>query len=78
MKSIVMALALASVSLGNIVTVGINALILDEENQNLLDGPLYFLFFGGLMAVTAILFVPFAMRYREQNHLQDEETPETA
>ena len=74
MKSIVMALALASVSMGNIVTAGVNALILDEQNQSLLDGPLYFLFFGGLMTVTAILFVPFAMRYREQNHLQDEET----
>ena len=78
MKSIVMALALASVSMGNIVTAGVNSLILDEENQNLLDGPLYFLFFAGLMAATAILFVPFAMRYREQTHLQDEETPEAA
>ena len=72
MKSIVMALALASVSLGNLVTAGVNSLLQDEQNQNRLDGADYFLFFAALMAATALLFVPFAMRYREQTHLQDE------
>lgn len=76
MKSIVMALALASVSLGNLVTAGINVLIRDAEHQSLLDGPDYFLFFAAMMAATAILFIPFAMRYRERTHLQDEDQNE--
>lgn len=77
MKSIVMALALASVSLGNLFTAGINQLIQGEQNRNLLEGPDYFLFFAALMAGTALLFVPFAMRYREETHLQDEDPSPT-
>ncbi|MAI78629.1 MAG: MFS transporter [Deltaproteobacteria bacterium] len=76
MKSIVMALALASVSLGNLFTAAVNTFIQSEQNQSWLTGPAYFLFFGALMAFTALAFVPFAIRYREKAHLQDDDRSE--
>jgi POT family proton-dependent oligopeptide transporter len=36
-----------------------------------LQGAAYFWFFSSLMGVTAILFIPFAMIYRQKNYLQD-------
>jgi proton-dependent oligopeptide transporter, POT family len=37
-----------------------------------LEGATYFWFFSGLMAATAVLFVPFAMLYKPKSYLQDE------
>jgi proton-dependent oligopeptide transporter, POT family len=39
--------------------------------QPKLQGATYFWFFSGLMGVTAILFIPFAMIYRPKNYLQE-------
>jgi POT family proton-dependent oligopeptide transporter len=39
--------------------------------QPRLQGAMYFWFFSGLMGITAILFIPFAMIYRPKNYLQE-------
>ncbi|MGB0992397.1 MAG: hypothetical protein ACPG32_08005, partial [Akkermansiaceae bacterium] len=36
-----------------------------------LEGQDYFWFFTQLMLVTAVLFIPYAISYREQTHLQE-------
>jgi POT family proton-dependent oligopeptide transporter len=38
--------------------------------QPKLQGAKYFWFFSGLMGLTAVLFIPFAMIYRPKNYLQ--------
>jgi len=38
-----------------------------------LEGAAYFWFFTKLMAITAILFIPFSLLYRTRTYLQDEE-----
>ena len=72
LKSMVMALFLLSVSLGNLFTAAVNFLLQDAEGNSLLIGPDYYLFFAGTMALTALLFVPVAMRYPERVYLQAE------
>lgn len=74
MKSLVMALALASVSLGNLFTGAVNLLIQDESGQARLSGPDYFLFFAAIMSLTALVFIPVAMRYPERSELIQEPT----
>ena len=50
-----------------------NFFIQNEDGTSKLEGPEYYLFFAGAMAVTALLFIPVAMRYREKSYIQDEE-----
>jgi len=38
-----------------------------------LEGPDYYLFFAGCMLLTALFFIPVALRYREQDYIQEEE-----
>jgi POT family proton-dependent oligopeptide transporter len=76
LKSVVMSLNLMSVSLGNFFTSGVNFFIRDEANNPLLEGADYFLFFAATMFVTAVLFIPVAMRYRERTYLQAEAATE--
>ena len=73
LKSLVMALFLMSVSIGNLFTAAVNFFIQNEDGTSKLEGPEYYLFFAGVMAVTAVLFIPVAMRYREKTYIQDEE-----
>jgi POT family proton-dependent oligopeptide transporter len=77
LKSLVMALYLMSVSVGNLFTSAVNYFIQNPDGTTSLDGASYYLFFAGLMALTAILFIPVAMRYREQTHIQLEARSET-
>jgi POT family proton-dependent oligopeptide transporter len=72
LKSIVMALFLLSVSLGNLFTAAVNFLIQDANGESRLVGPDYYLFFAGAMFLTALVFVPVAVRYREKAYLQSE------
>jgi POT family proton-dependent oligopeptide transporter len=72
LKSLVMALFLMSVSIGNLFTSAVNFFIRNEDGTSKLEGPEYYLFFAGMMLVTAIVFVPVAMRYRERTYIQDE------
>ena len=79
LKSLVMALYLMSVSLGNLFTSAVNFLIQDEQGLSRLDGVDYYLFFAGAMFLTALLFIPVALRFRPRIQLQDElPAPNTA
>ena len=78
LKSLVMALFLVSVSLGNLFTAGVNFLIQNADGSSKLEGPEYYLFFAGVMALTAALFVPVAKRFPVTTYIQDEEVPADA
>ena len=72
MKSVVMGAFLMSVSLGNLFTAGVNFFIQNPDGSSALDGPSYYLFFAAAMAVTAVLFVPVAIWFKEREYIQDE------
>jgi POT family proton-dependent oligopeptide transporter len=74
MKSVVMGAFLMSVALGNLFTAGVNFFIQNPDGTSKLEGPSYYLFFAGTMAVTALVFVPVAMWFKERTYIQ-EETP---
>ena len=73
MKSLVMACFLMSVSLGNIFTGAVNFFIQNPDGTSKLAGPSYFLLFAGAMLLTAIIFIPVAMFYKEETYIQDED-----
>ena len=72
MKSLVMGAFLMSVSIGNFFTAGVNFFIQNPDGTSKLDGPSYYLFFAAAMAVTAVLFIPVAVWYKERTYVQDE------
>ena len=75
MKSFIMGVYFLGVSLGNLFTSGVNAILgifKDESGRTMLDGALYYWFFTGLMFVTAIVFVFFSRFYKGSIFLQDE------
>jgi POT family proton-dependent oligopeptide transporter len=78
MKSLVMGLFLLSVSLGNVFVSVVNLIIQNDDGTSKLAGPDYYLFFAATMAVTAVLFIPVAMLYKEKTYIQDEEDAEPA
>jgi len=78
LKSIVMALNLMSISLGNLFAALVNLLIVDDQGEAMLAGADYYLFFAGVMAATALVFAPVALLYRERTILQDEAPAATA
>lgn len=71
MKSLVFGLFMASIALGNLFTSLVNVFILNEDGSSKLDGPDYYLFFAGAMFVTALIFVPVSMAYREKTYLHE-------
>ncbi len=71
MKSVTMALWYLSVSLGNLFASQVNNFLQDEEGNLTITGTQYYLFFAGLMAATAVVYVFYAMTYREQTFLQE-------
>ncbi|MDP6981227.1 MAG: MFS transporter [Myxococcota bacterium] len=73
MKSMIMSLYLMSVSLGNQVTAIVNRVISNADGTSSLEGTTYFLFFGGLMLVAAILFVPVALKFPVRSYIQESE-----
>jgi len=72
MKSLVMALYLLSVSLGNVLASGVNWFIQNPEFAKLLEGARYYWFFSGLMTLAAVLFIPYALTYREKTYLPND------
>ncbi len=73
MKSLVMALFLLSVSIGNLFTSEVNKWIQNPDGSNKLPGASYYLFFAGLMLVTSVAFIFYAMRYKERHFVQSDE-----
>jgi POT family proton-dependent oligopeptide transporter len=72
MKSLVMSLFLASVSLGNLFTSAVNYVIQNPDGTTRISGTTYYLAFAALMLVTAVAFIAVARRYREETHLHAE------
>jgi POT family proton-dependent oligopeptide transporter len=71
MKSFVMGLFLASVTVGNLFTAMVNLVIQNPDGTSKLEGASYYLFFSGAMLLTAILFVPVAYKYKEKTHIHE-------
>jgi POT family proton-dependent oligopeptide transporter len=70
LKSLIMSLNLMSISLGNAITSATNVFIQNKDGTSKLPGASYYLFFAGLMLVTAIVFIPVARRYRDRADVQ--------
>ncbi|MET0387473.1 MAG: POT family MFS transporter [Polyangiales bacterium] len=70
MKSFVMGLFLLAVSIGDGFTALVNLLIQKPDGTSRLTGTEYYLFFAGLMFVTAIAFIGYAKRYRVHRYVQ--------
>lgn len=76
MKSFVLSLFLLTVSLGNFLTSGVKAIILNEDGSSKLPGASEFWFWTGLVGLTAVVFVITSRFYKAREYLQDEETGE--
>ena len=72
MKSFIMSLFFLSMTVGNLLTAGVNEVIMVEEVSSYLEGAKYFWFFSGLMLVAAVLFVFVAQRYKGKTYIQDD------
>jgi POT family proton-dependent oligopeptide transporter len=72
MKSAIMAIKMFAVSVGNMFTALVNFAIQNPDGSAKLSGPAYYLFFAGVMGVTAVIFIFVALRYPVKNYLQDE------
>lgn len=81
MKSFIMGVYFLGVSLGNLFTAGVNFVLggfKNEDGTTMLEGANYYWFFAGLMFVVAVLYIPFAMRYKGETFIQGEEDAEIA
>jgi POT family proton-dependent oligopeptide transporter len=72
MKSFIMGVYFLGISLGNLFTAAVNKIIQNEDGTSKLDGADYYWFFTALMAVTAVAFVFYAMRYKGRTYIQGE------
>lgn len=70
LKSVVMAVYLLSVWLGNLLTAAVNAVIQNPDGTSRISDTQYYLTFAGAMAVAAVCFVFVARRYKEQTYIQ--------
>jgi POT family proton-dependent oligopeptide transporter len=80
MKSLMLAVWLSAVTIGNVFTALVNKFN-KQNGKLLLEGAEYYLFFACLMVVAAIIFGFVAARFKVQTFIQDEEpspTPQTA
>ena len=73
MKSAIMAAWLFTVSLGNLFTAEVNSFILRPDGTTKMSDHQYYLFFAGLMLVTAVVFAAVACFYRGRTYLQGSE-----
>ena len=71
-KSIIMSLYMLSVSLGNFITAGVNAIISNPDGTSKLPGASYYWFFTGLMLAAAIVYIAVAYFYHGKSYIQDE------
>ena len=72
MKSIIMSLMLASISLGNALTALVSEWNQNPDKTSKLSGPEYYLAFAVFMAVATVVYVPVASRFKERSSLQGE------
>jgi len=72
MKSFIMSFYLLAIALGNGITVLVNGVIQDESGNSIISEVQYYWLFTGMMLCAAIIFVPFALRYKMRNYIQEE------
>ena len=72
MKSLLMAVNLLSVSLGNLFTALVNWYFKTPSGESTLVGANYYWFFCGVMLATAVAFIFFARTFRERTYIQQE------
>jgi proton-dependent oligopeptide transporter, POT family len=70
MKSVVMAMYLLSVWLGNIFTAAVNNVIQNPDGRSRMSETTYYTFFSGAMALAAVCFVFVARSYKERTYIQ--------
>ena len=56
----------------------VNVFIQNPDGTSKLEGADYYLFFAGCMFITAIVFIPVAMMYKEKRYIQDSSADEQA
>ncbi|MDG2423214.1 MAG: POT family MFS transporter [Phycisphaerales bacterium] len=78
MKSFIMGLYLLSVSLGNVITWGVNQVTMDAEGNSSLEGATYYWFFTGLMVVAGIVYACIAPFFKTRTYMQEEQPAEAA
>ena len=72
MKSVIMSYFFLSITLGNLVTAGVNIFIQNPDGSLKIEGADYFYFFGGLMFVAAVLFTMISRYYQPISYFQEE------
>jgi POT family proton-dependent oligopeptide transporter len=72
MKSLIQAINLLSISLGNFIATFVNMVIENADGTSKLPGASYYWFFAIAMLATSVLFIPIARRYKPKDHIQDE------
>ena len=73
MKSLIMAIFLCSVSLGNAFTAAVNFFIQNPDGSSKLTGSSYYMFFAALMLLTSFVFIGFAKMYQGKQYIQGDE-----
>jgi len=76
MKSLIQAINLLSISLGNIIAAVVNRVIENPDGTTKLPGASYYWFFAIAMLVTSFLYIPVAMCYPVKEYIQDETSEE--
>ncbi len=72
LKTFVMSLYLLAISLGNVFSALVNALIQNPDGTSKLPGASYYWFFAIAMLVTLALYIPVAMLFPVREYIQDE------
>ena len=72
MKSLIQAVELLSISLGNVFAAVVNDVIKNDDGTSKLPGASYYWFFTIAMLITAVLFIPVAAKYKVKDYIQDE------
>jgi len=72
MKAVIMSVQSLSVFLGSMFASQVNHFIYVEDGPSKLEGASYFWFFAAAMLLTAVVFVPFAARYKEHTYVIEE------
>lgn len=71
MKSLIMGVFMLSISLGNLITAGINYLIQRPDGTVILSGPYYYLFFAAMITIVGLRYILTAKKYQVKNYIQD-------
>jgi len=72
MKSLIQALNLLSICLGNIIAAVVNVAIENPDGTSKLPGASYYWFFAIAMLATSFVFIPVARWYKPKDHIQNE------